>query len=158
MPVRKAAASCVAVPAPRPWRTEGEGLDEVACRALSAFVSAPQVLLDSGVGGAGVDEGQATRSWHDVVLLQDRSRNIQETRPRLVRPSYQLEHLAAVCCTSADLLVGILGTLLSLWVLSALRPDAHSVSCVQFLLLLFFVCELCPLRKSPRSQSNPTTP
>jgi hypothetical protein len=24
-----------------------------------AFVSAPQVLLDSGVGGAGVDEGQA---------------------------------------------------------------------------------------------------
>jgi hypothetical protein len=34
-------------------RTEGEGLDEVARRALLAFVSAPQVLLDSGVGGAG---------------------------------------------------------------------------------------------------------
>jgi hypothetical protein len=49
----------VAVPAPHPWRTEGEGLDEVARRALLAFVSAPQVLLDSGVGGAGVDEGQA---------------------------------------------------------------------------------------------------
>jgi hypothetical protein len=49
----------VAVPAPRPWCTEGEGLDEVARRALLAFVSAPQVLLDSGVGGAGVDEGQA---------------------------------------------------------------------------------------------------
>jgi hypothetical protein len=43
-------ASCVAVPAPHPWRTEGEGLDEVARRALLAFVSAPQVLLDSGVG------------------------------------------------------------------------------------------------------------
>ena len=49
----------MAVPAPHPWRTEGEGLDEVARRALLAFVSAPQVLLDSGVGGAGVDEGQA---------------------------------------------------------------------------------------------------
>jgi hypothetical protein len=50
----------VAVPAPRPWGTKGEGLDEVARRALSlAFVSEPQVLLDSGVGGAGVDEGQA---------------------------------------------------------------------------------------------------
>jgi hypothetical protein len=52
-------ASCVAVPAPHPWRTEGEGLDEAARRALLAFVSAPQVLLDSGVGGAGVDEVQA---------------------------------------------------------------------------------------------------
>jgi hypothetical protein len=41
----------VAVPAPHPWRTEGEGLDEVARRALLAFVSAPQVLLDSGVLG-----------------------------------------------------------------------------------------------------------
>jgi hypothetical protein len=48
----------VAVPAPHPWRTEGKGLDEVARRALLAFVSAPQVLLDSGVGGAGVDEAQ----------------------------------------------------------------------------------------------------
>ena len=36
----------MAVPAPHPWRTEGEGLDEVARRALLAFVSAPQVLLD----------------------------------------------------------------------------------------------------------------
>jgi hypothetical protein len=50
----------VAVPAPHPWRTEGEGLDEVARRALLAFVSAPQaVRFDSGVGGARVDEGQA---------------------------------------------------------------------------------------------------
>jgi hypothetical protein len=49
----------VAVPAPHPWRTEGEGLDGVARRALLAFVSTPQALLDSGVGGAGVDEGQA---------------------------------------------------------------------------------------------------
>jgi hypothetical protein len=49
----------VAVPARHPWRTEGEELEEVARRALLAFVSAPQVLLDSGVGGAGVDEGQA---------------------------------------------------------------------------------------------------
>jgi hypothetical protein len=49
----------VAVPAPHPWRTEGEGLDKVARRALLAFVSAPQVLLDSGVGGAGAYEGQA---------------------------------------------------------------------------------------------------
>jgi hypothetical protein len=51
----------VAVPAPHPWRTEGEGVDEVARRALLAFVSAPQVLLDSGVGGAGVDEGGLPR-------------------------------------------------------------------------------------------------
>jgi hypothetical protein len=49
----------VAVPVPHPWRTEGEGLDGVARRALLAFVSASQVLLDSGVGGAGADEGQA---------------------------------------------------------------------------------------------------
>ena len=41
---------------PQIWQ---RGLDEVARRALLAFVSAPQVLLDSGVGGAGVDEGQA---------------------------------------------------------------------------------------------------
>jgi hypothetical protein len=45
---------------PHPWRTECEGLDEVTRRALLAFVSAPQVLLDSGVGGAGVaDERRA---------------------------------------------------------------------------------------------------
>jgi hypothetical protein len=31
----------VAVPAPHPWRTEGEGLDEVARRALLAFISLP---------------------------------------------------------------------------------------------------------------------
>jgi hypothetical protein len=49
-------ASCVAVPAPHPGRTTGEGLDEVTRRALLAFVSAPQILLDSCVGGAGVDE------------------------------------------------------------------------------------------------------
>jgi hypothetical protein len=47
-------ASCVAVPVPHPWRTEGEGLDEVARRALLAFVSAPQVLLSSGVSGGAV--------------------------------------------------------------------------------------------------------
>jgi hypothetical protein len=51
-------ASCVAVPAPHPWRTKGEGLDEVARRALLALVGAPQILLDSCVGGAGVDEGR----------------------------------------------------------------------------------------------------
>jgi hypothetical protein len=55
------------VPAPHPWRTEGEGLEEVARRALLAFVSAPQVLLDSGVGGAGVDEGQARVNRFVVV-------------------------------------------------------------------------------------------
>jgi hypothetical protein len=49
----------VVVPAPHPWRTEGKGPNEVARRALLAFVTAPQVLLDSGVGGAGADEGQA---------------------------------------------------------------------------------------------------
>jgi hypothetical protein len=49
-------ASCVAVPARHPWRTEGERLDEVARRALLALVGAPQILLDSCVGGAGVDE------------------------------------------------------------------------------------------------------
>jgi hypothetical protein len=42
---------------PSPWRTEGKGLDEVARRALLEFVIAPQVLLDSGVGG--------TTSLHD---------------------------------------------------------------------------------------------
>jgi hypothetical protein len=52
-------ARVVAVPTPHPWRTEGEGLDEVARRALLEFISAPQVFLDSGVGGAGADEGQA---------------------------------------------------------------------------------------------------
>jgi hypothetical protein len=50
----------VAVPAPHPWRTKGDGLDGVARRAVLAFVSAPQVLLDSGVGGAGVDEVRET--------------------------------------------------------------------------------------------------
>jgi hypothetical protein len=59
----------VAVPAPRPWRTKGEGLDEVARRALLAFVSAPQVLLDSGVGGAGVDEGQARVNRFVAIAL-----------------------------------------------------------------------------------------
>jgi hypothetical protein len=59
----------VAVPAPHPWRTKGEGLDEVARRALLAFVNAPQVFLDSGVGGAGVaDEGQA-RVNRSVVMI-----------------------------------------------------------------------------------------
>ena len=58
-PLRKAARVVRGGARPHPWRTEGEGLDEVARRALLAFVSAPQVLLDSGVGGAGVDEGQA---------------------------------------------------------------------------------------------------
>jgi hypothetical protein len=51
-------ASCVAVPAPHPWRTEGEGLDEVARRALLALVGAAGPLGQRGVGGAGVDEGQ----------------------------------------------------------------------------------------------------
>jgi hypothetical protein len=38
-PLRKAApASCGAVAAPRPWGTGGEGLDEVARRALLALV------------------------------------------------------------------------------------------------------------------------
>jgi hypothetical protein len=53
----------VAVPAPNPRSTAGgEGLDEVARRTRSwrsSVVSAPQVLLVSCVGGAGVDEGQA---------------------------------------------------------------------------------------------------
>jgi hypothetical protein len=46
----------VAVPAPHPWRTKGERLNEVARRALFALVSMPQILLGSCVGGAGVDE------------------------------------------------------------------------------------------------------
>jgi hypothetical protein len=54
-------------PTPHPWRTEGEGLDEVARRALLALVGAPQVLLDSGVGGAGVDEGQARVNRFAVI-------------------------------------------------------------------------------------------
>jgi hypothetical protein len=49
-PCARPPASCVAVPAPHPWRTEGEGLNEVARRALLAFVSAPQVLLDLVAG------------------------------------------------------------------------------------------------------------
>jgi hypothetical protein len=40
-------------------RTEGEGHDEVVRRVLLVLVGAPQILLDSCVGGAGVDEGQA---------------------------------------------------------------------------------------------------
>jgi hypothetical protein len=47
----------VAVAAPVPRRTKGEGLDEVAHRALLALVSAPQILLDSGVGGGAGVEG-----------------------------------------------------------------------------------------------------
>jgi hypothetical protein len=43
------------VPASYPWRTEGEGLDEIARRALLALVGAPQLLLGSCVGGAEVD-------------------------------------------------------------------------------------------------------
>jgi hypothetical protein len=40
-------------------RTEGEGLDKAARCALLAVVGASRVLLNSCVGGAGVDEGQA---------------------------------------------------------------------------------------------------
>jgi hypothetical protein len=46
-------------PPPPPAHREGEGLGEVARRTLLALVSAPQILLDSCVGGAGVDEEQA---------------------------------------------------------------------------------------------------
>jgi hypothetical protein len=60
LPCGRPPASCVAVPVPHPWHTEDKALDAVARRALLlAPVSAPQVLLDSGVGGAGADEGQA---------------------------------------------------------------------------------------------------
>jgi hypothetical protein len=48
----------VAVPAPNPCRTKGEGLDEIVRCALLALVSAPQVLLGSCAGGEGVDEGK----------------------------------------------------------------------------------------------------
>jgi hypothetical protein len=65
--VRKAARVVRGGAHPPPWRTEGEGLDGVARRALLAFVSAPQVLLDSGVGGAGVDEGQARVNRFAVI-------------------------------------------------------------------------------------------
>jgi hypothetical protein len=51
---RPLALSCALAPRP-PWCTEGEGLGENARRALLAPVSAPQVLLDSGAGGAGLD-------------------------------------------------------------------------------------------------------
>jgi hypothetical protein len=59
----------VAVPAPHPWCTEGEGLDEVARRALLAFVSAPQVLLDSGVGVSAWTRAFAPCSWADSVFV-----------------------------------------------------------------------------------------
>jgi hypothetical protein len=49
----------VAVPAPRPWRTKGEGPDEDARRALLALAGAPQIFLESCVGGTGADEGLA---------------------------------------------------------------------------------------------------
>jgi hypothetical protein len=49
------------------WCFKGKGLDEVARRALLALVGAPQILLDSCVGGAGVDEGQARVNRFVVV-------------------------------------------------------------------------------------------
>jgi hypothetical protein len=59
----RSAASFVRGSAPPPptttTTTKGKGLDDVARRALLALVSAPQILLDSCVGGAGVYEGQA---------------------------------------------------------------------------------------------------
>jgi hypothetical protein len=62
---------CPMVPAPHPspWRTEGGGLDEIARRALLALVGAPQVLLDSCVGGAGADKGQARVNRFVVIAL-----------------------------------------------------------------------------------------
>jgi hypothetical protein len=50
----------VAVPTPRPWLTKAKDWARLrAALGVRSSVSAPQVLLDSGVGGAGVDEGQA---------------------------------------------------------------------------------------------------
>jgi hypothetical protein len=44
---------CVAVPAPHPRRTEGEGLDEVARRALLALVKTAKRGRQQGAGRAG---------------------------------------------------------------------------------------------------------
>jgi hypothetical protein len=52
--VRACGSGNAAPPAPG-----APGLGGATRRALLAFVSAPQVLLDNGVGGAGADEGQA---------------------------------------------------------------------------------------------------
>jgi hypothetical protein len=63
LPCGRPPASCVAVPAPHPWRTEGEGLDWRSSARRSR-----SLLLDSGVGGAGVDEGQARVNRSVVVI------------------------------------------------------------------------------------------
>jgi hypothetical protein len=65
LPCGRPPASCVAVPAPHPWRTEGGGLRTgrgCAPRVLGVRQRAVGPLgqrAGSGVGGAGVDEGQA---------------------------------------------------------------------------------------------------